>query len=366
MAGNAGLGYDVDKPNQEGLNEPQTMQDRYVQMQQLRGMGYKTSQVYEMMGIETSPPEAAPADDAQVGIMGDLGYGIRNVGEGLVGGTGELLEDWTPLTGAGEFLKGVGEYVGPSEEQEAAQAAEDAWRKQKVADGEMTETGRFAAEAGDAIVESSPSFVAAAAGGAAGGAAFGALFGGVGAAPGAIVGAVVASAPMIYKEMLGEAAAQGHDIDDPAVQKKALLGTAVGTAMEVAVPLKVLSKLNKSGALDIVLERVAKKGAKEFLQEGAEEGFTEVGQSALGKILFDEELSAQLSKDDKAELFPYIVDNYGREFALAFVSGAGIGGVAGGTSGARQQMVANAGIQANANKLAKSAETSGMSTEQLR
>lgn len=369
MAEQAGLGGVAQQGNQAGLSDqPMTMGERFRMSRAMRQQGYSADDIRTALGMENAPAEtpAGMEEDRTVGIFGDLGYGARRMVGDWFSGAGEGLEDHLGWEGTGDALKSLGEYVGPSEAQEQAQADEAAYRQEQVDAGEMGATEQFAREAGDAIVESTPALVGVAGGGMAGaaaGAAIGSVLPGpgtaVGAAVGGLIGAVAASLPMMYEEQLQTAEANGHDRNDPAIQKKALTGAAINTSMDVITPLKILRKVNPGKAVEIAQQSILKKGVKDALKDAAVEGGTEVAQMATGAILFDEELQAQLSKEDKAALVPYIVQEYGREIALNFVAGAGAGGAFGAAAGMRQQQLVNAKIKTSAEVLSRAAETTG-------
>jgi predicted kinase len=383
MAEQAGLGGAPQQGGQAGLNDPgMTMGERYRLSRAMMRQGYTSNDIRTALGMENAPPPGQPeaeVEEPTVGFFGDLGYGARAGGQSLLSGAGEFAEDVLGWDGTSDTLKSLAEYVGPSEAQEEAQRAEAAYRQEQVDSGQMSGTEQFAREAGDAIVESAPGMLgvlaagwAGAKVGAAGGAVAGSVVPGAGTGAGAVVGgiigslggAIAASFPMMYDEQLKTAEANGLDRDDPEVQEKALTGAAFNTALDSVVPLKILSTINKTGAADIAMKAIAKRGAKDFIKDGITEGATEVAQMATGAILFDPNVS-KLAKEDRAALFPYVAQTYGREIAMNFIAGAALGGPLGGAAGMREQALANAKIKTSASVLSKAAETTGAPVEGL-
>lgn len=351
--------------------EPLTMNDRMVLYSSMRGRGMSDEEIGAELGQYpmATPPEAtpaAPADDPYVGALGELGYGIRNELGGLASGTGGLLADHFGLENIGGALEAAGEVLGPTEQQEARQQAQQEARQRAVEEGELSGVGAFAADAGDAIVQSAPSLASSVASGAAGGAAGGAVFGPVGAAIGAVVGAAATSLPRLYNSAKQTAEGNGLDTSDPEVQERMLTSAAVGTAMEVVVPLRVLSKVGGPRvAQQIAIQSIAKRGAKEFVKDGLAEGMTEVGQLATEAIMLDDELRSKMGPEDRKELAPYIADRYGRDAALAFVSGKALGGGVGGATGVGAQYFQNAKLTKDIEALATVAEPAGVQTSML-
>ena len=100
-----------------------TMGERYRMSRAMRQQGYSGEDIRTALGMENMPAEAgAEPEDRSVGVLGELGYGTRNMLGDFASGTGELVEDTLGWDGVGSALKSLGEYVGPSEAQEQAQA----------------------------------------------------------------------------------------------------------------------------------------------------------------------------------------------------------------------------------------------------
>ena len=195
----AGLMGDQAAGDQRGL----TMDDKSAFAQSLYKQGYNVLEVDAVMratGLSSATSQTPePAESTSVGLGGELGFGARQLAEDLVSGTGRMLSDVGGVEGADDVLTGIGEYLGPSAEQEAAQQRQAEERQRLVADGEISKAKAFAHDAGDAILQSTPQMGASIAGGAAAGALLGSVVPGVGTVIGGMVGALAMSVPALYK-----------------------------------------------------------------------------------------------------------------------------------------------------------------------
>ena len=255
------------------------------------------------------------------GIFGGLAVGARNVGEGLVGGTGRGLQ-MLGAEGAGQALVGIGEAIGLSDAERARSAA-------------ISARQGLAGKVGTAVVESVPTLGVSIAGGLAGaqaGAAFGAAGGPVGAAAGATIGSLIGIAATIFPMELQsswEAAEEnGLDPTDPNVQTDILLSSLFKTGVQSAGPAVItrgFSPALRRVVGDVSGRTLGQRFAR-GIGAGALEGSAEAIAQVTDRVVFDPELRAQLNEADIAALAPMVAQRHGEEILVAFLAGAAIAG----------------------------------------
>jgi hypothetical protein len=261
------------------------------------------------------------------GFFGNIGMGLRNVGEGVVGGTGRGLQ-MLGAEGAGQALVGLGEAIGPSEAEEARSAA-------------ISQRQGLGGKVGTAIVQSAPSLAVSVGAGVAGakaGAALGAPLGPAGVAIGAGIGALAGVALSIFPMELQsswEAAEQNNlDTSSNDVQTDILMSGLFKTAAQTIAPAIIAKGL--SPALRAVVGDATKRTfggtVKRALGAGAMEGSAEALAQITDRVVFEPELRAELNEADIAALVPMVFQRHGEEIAVAFLAGAALGGAAGAIS----------------------------------
>lgn len=246
------------------------------------------------------------------GFSGAVNYGAKSIAESTLGGIGLM-------TGS-EDLVDYARSVGPSSAEEARNAAI------------MANRG-FVGQVRQATTESLPSVGLSLGAGIAGGAALGALTGTpIGALLGGIGGAFLSVLPMEYYASW-EAAERGNaDVNDPDVQAE-ILNSALGKAFIQSGVTGVAGGALAKGlspalreATKTAARRTMGKRLKLGLGAGAAEGMAESTAELVDMVMFDPELRPLLNESDIATMTPLVMEKYGRQLAIAFASGAILGG----------------------------------------
>lgn len=268
------------------------------------------------LDVPTTPPEDVqdwrPISQSQFegylntisegrGILGGLRIGAQNVGEGIVGGTGRLLQ----MAGAedtGQALVNAGEFIGVSPAEQARSAA-------------ISQRQSFAGQVGTAVVESAPTLATAVAAGLAGAA--------VGGPVGALAGVALSILPMEVQSSWDAAEQNGLDPTNPEVQTDIMMSALTKTAVQSVGPAIIARGF--SPALRSVVGDVTGRTLGQRLMRGvgtgAIEGSAEAFAQITDRVMFDPELRAQLNEADIAALTPLVIERYGREAAVAFSAG---------------------------------------------
>lgn len=235
------------------------------------------------------------------GILGGLRVGAQNVGEGIVGGTGRLLQ-MAGAEDAGQALVGAGEFLGLSPAEQARSAA-------------ISQRQGFAGQVGTAVVESAPTLATAVAAGLAGAA--------VGGPVGAIAGVALSILPMEVQSSWEAAEQNGLDPTNPEVQTDIMMSALTKTAVQSVGPAIIARGF--SPALRSVVGDVTGRTLGQRLMRGvgvgAVEGSAEAFAQITDRVVFDPELRALLNEADVAALTPLVLERYGREAAVAFSAG---------------------------------------------
>lgn len=319
-----------------------TMWDRERAMESLRMLG--------------SPVPPSPADtmvdaDDGMGLGGVAMYGGRSALEGMLQGAGDLASDYLGADGTRDALYDAGQFVAPTEEQDARRAARD-------------EDRGLLGDAVDGAVSEVLPMVGTIGAGAAAGAAAGSVVPVIGTAIGAGVGAATAwgigylrgrdetrDKAKLYKaqQLFGpeptpeQIAATTLSPEDMQNVETAAVG---GAMLDAVTPLKVLRRVAPGAAGNILQDAVQRGVGKAVLKKGAAdaftEGATEVGQLALQELMLNPELAKRMSEGEAAETAKWIAQEFGREAAVSFLAGMGLGGAMGAGSGAYEQSFTNA------------------------
>lgn len=248
------------------------------------------------------------------GLMGNLAIGARNVGEGLVAGTGRGLQ-MLGAEEAGGALVRAGEAIGVSEAEQARSAA--------IA-GRQGLLGQI----GTATVQSAPTLGVSIGAGLAGAAGGFALGGPPGAAIGGLLGIATSIFPMELQSSWEAAEAEGLDPTNPDVQTDILMSTLSKTGVQSVGPAIIARGF--SPALRSVVGDVAGRTLGQRIARGVGAGAIEGSAEAIAQItdrvVFDPELRAQLNEADIAALAPLVVQRYGEEALVAFGAGFLLGG----------------------------------------
>lgn len=266
------------------------------------------------------------------GFLSNVGLGIRQTGQGLVGGAGHGLR-MMGHEGAGETFIAAGDAIGPDEYEQQRSAL-------------IRQNSTLFENILDAAAQGVPSFAASVAGGGLGAAAVlgAARVGGVAASSGALsIGAFTGSAavifPMELQSSVEAALANNYDINDPEVNTE-ILGSAIGkTLVQTLAPAMVARGFSSAltGRLNDAGQRLARNRIEQVLTsriaKGAGIGLTEAMAEGLAEIIdaatFDPEFRRQLNASDWKALGPYIVEQYGEDALIAagagFLLGGGLG-----------------------------------------
>jgi len=251
--------------------------------------------------------------------LGNIGMGFRDVGEAVVGGVGRGLQ-MLGAEGVGGALVEAGEFLGPTE----AQEARDVFiREQQGLGGQI----------GAAALRSIPTLglsVAGGLGGAAAAARLGATARGALTA-GAGLGAAAPIYPMEIQSAWETAEANGWDVEDPDVQFEINRNALINTVAQSLGPTVIAGGFSRAlnNALGEATRGVARSRITRGLGAGATEGTAEAFAQLTNIVTFDPELRAQMNEADWAAMAPLIADKYGEDLAIAFGAGALLGGVAG-------------------------------------
>lgn len=355
------LNPNATQSNMAGLGDDpvMTMRDRENTLEALR-----------QYGLAAPAPAAGEtmADDAGVGLGGEIAYGARRAAEGALQGAGDLLGDRMGWEGGRDALYGVGEWAGPSDAQEEAQA-------RQAASPDRTILG----ETADMITqEAAPTAlpVALATGGAMVGGPLGAAIGG---AAGFAFNylrfrdetrdkAKEGKAKELYGDTPTQEQIDGVELSGSDLNKVDAVAAA-GSALDTITPLKVLRRLKPGRAAqlgeEVVKRGLAKAAGRKLTADALSEGATEVAQSALQEIVFDPELQRHLSEDERGELLTWVGKTYGKEVMQTFAVGGAIGGGMGAASGAYEQKIANQKRANDVRVLTEAGQTAGVDVSAL-
>ena len=259
------------------------------------------------------------------GKMELLGMGARQVGEGIIGGIGSMME----LGGATEAGPAVREFAqgvfgqDQNEQLRSALIAENSTLMQKIIDG---------------VWQAVPTVVATLTG--AGAVGLGLRAAGAGASAitaGSAVGGGLTSFPMHVSSFYDAAVNNGFDPNDPDVKEEIIGGALANSALDAFGITSAAGKV-VSRALRTAAEQAGKNAARSTIRNtltgaaktGFAEALTETTQTLLESTLFDPTVRDQLAASDWKALAPYIAENYGEDLLVSAGVGAVLGGGVGG------------------------------------
>lgn len=252
------------------------------------------------------------------GFLGNLGVGVRNLGEGVVGGVGRGLQMLGAEGAGGAVAQFAQENIGLSPAEQARSS-------------EIARNQSLLGQIGTAAVQSIPSIGLSVLGGVgAAGLAVraGAAAGGLTAKGAALGGVATTILPAELQSSWRAAEQGGFDTADPAVRDDILLAALTKTAGQTVAPAFLASGFSPA------LRRVVSESAQRTMGSriargigaGALEGSAEAFAQVVDRVAFDPELRAEFNEADWAALAPLIVNKYGEEALVAFGAGFLLGG----------------------------------------
>lgn len=361
MAGQVGAGL---------TDAPLTMEDQYQQAQALARQGYSMPQIRQALGMAGLGDDVVEAPEAMGALETYLNYGPRSVLQQTLEGASGMREDYEGegvLTG---ILDAAADFVGPSDEQEERRALRDQERG-------------FVGDTVDAIGQEAPTLL----GTIGAGMAVGSVIPGAGTVVGGLIGAGMGVARMYDQgrdnvvrakvaEKLGKRPddvtpeeIESTDVGDLTPEEKARVGAVGALGLVDAFPAsRIIGKLRPTAVAGIAKNSLLKAGGVEALKTGATEGVMEFGQELGTMLLTDEQLRqdiANLPEGDIRALADHIAKTKGRELAMSFLAGFGLGGGVGGAAGAVNQNAANAYIAKRVADAAAIGKTRGVDPDKL-
>jgi len=258
-----------------------------------------------------------------------LGLGARQVGEGIIGGVGSLME----LGGATEAGPAVREFAqglfgqDENEQLRSALIAQNSTLMERIIDGAW---------------QAVPTVAATLTG--AGAVGLGVRAAGAGATAitaGSAAGGAATSFPMHVNSFYEAAVRNGFDPNDPEVKTEIIGGALANSALDAFGITSAAGKV-VSRALRNAAEEAGKNAARSTIRNiltgtaktGFTEALTETTQTLLESTLFDPTVRSQLTASDWKAMAPYIAANYGDDLLVSAGVGAILGGGVGGLAGA--------------------------------
>lgn len=369
-----GLGGNPTMAEQAGLSDaPMTMMERWNAHRSLADQGYDDASIRRMLGLEELPEAPAAPAAEPMGRLGAAGVIAQSGMASALEGVGGLLEDYTGATG--DWWENAAERVGPSEErQEALQERQaDQGVLGMAGDAILGELAPLAAQVGT-------------------GAGVGFVAGGpIGAAVGALSAGAYGVLRMydqgrdnIIRGKVAEKLRKepSHvtqaDIDKhgssieltPEDKARVAIGASTG-ALDAHPGSKVLKALMPQKVAQIAGKtlgrRVLAEAGKTATKEGLFEVFQELSIAALTDPVLHRELE-KLPEKDILAVGQLIADTKGKELAVSFLAGFGLGGAAGTVSGAAQGYRDEAEKKLRESKVSaivSAADTRGVDRERL-
>jgi adenylate kinase family enzyme len=365
MAGQVGAGL---------TDAPLTMEDQYAQAQALARQGYSMPQIRQALNLA---PAAGLGDDAAVeepAAMGTiesyLNYGPRRALSSFLEGTSGMVEDYDGNDTLGGVLDAAADFVGPSDDQEERAAL-------------RAEERGFAGDVIDAIGQEAPTLAATIGVGM----AAGSVVPGAGTVVGGLVGAAIGVGRMYDQgrdnvirgkvaEKLGkrpddvtDEEIANTDVGPLSTEEKARVGAVGALGLVDAFPAsRIIGKLRPQMVTGIAQRSLLKAGGAEALKVGSTEGAMEFGQELGTMLLTDEQLRqdiAKLPEGDILALGEHIAKTKGRDLAVSFLAGFGLGGGVGGAAGAAGQNAQNSYIRQRVAEAAAIGQSRGVSPDKL-
>lgn len=201
----------------------------------------------------------------------------------------------------------------------------------------------------DASVESLPILIASMAGGVAGAARLGAGATSAARTSAAVRGASLVNMPIHLASMYDAAVRNQQDLSNPLVKTGILAGTLANTALDsFGIERSLLSPFVKEVAEKAARKAIARR-AMNGLKVGAVEGVTEVTQTVIETLMFDQNALDKLTAGEIKAFTQYAYDTYGDSYKVAGAAGALLGGGAGslfaGAAARNPKTTANSGEQ---------------------
>lgn len=380
QAGLSQIPYSMGQPIQQaGLSAPAvnpaanlTMQDRTQFITGLVRQGMTADEVRAQLVAAgmIAPSEDVPGQQADIEAAG-LGDIIRQGGRqavgGVIEGVGTFAERYLGVDGAREGTRKFSdENFGLTPEEEAARAvrAEDQGIVGEIGDAAagsvLFSAGIMAGGVvGTAVGGGLGSFLgpAGTVAGAQGGRMLGAKIGG-------FLGAMAPAVPAMIGGAMRTAEENGHDPNDPDVQRNAI-ATGVARGYLEIFGIERLAGVLMRPAVDAARQNLIRATARGAGKYAMVEAAAETAGEILELAVFDPEIREQLTEGEYANLIEYMGEKHGRNLFVGGAAGALVGGGIGAPGSTIQQSRVNAQRAQDVETLAAVAEQGGVSVEQL-